>query len=375
MKIFKLPDLGEGLPDAIIREWSVKVGDTVKKDQPMVAMETAKALVDVPCPFAGKIEKLFGEVGDTIDTGNPLVGFEGEASNENDDAGTVVGNIESAETSLQENATTAQCAKARTTSIKATPAVRLLAKQLGVDLSTVKSQGDKITIDDVKRAANLQTKPENNDLSGTLKPMSNIRRAMAVNMEHARQQVVPASIMEDANLKNWQSKQDITLRIIRAIATACQAHPQFNDYYDGMKMATQRNERINIGIAVDTEHGLFAPVLKDVTNRDDASLRADIDRFKQQAQERSIPSDDLKDATIVMSNVGAIAGQYAVPVVTPPMVAIIAFGRIKQTVALEDGQLVNHPLMPISLTFDHRPITGGEAARFLRTMIESLEKA
>lgn len=380
MKIFKLPDLGEGLPDAIIREWFVKVGDVVEKDQPMVAMETAKVLVDVPVPFSGKIVKLFGDVGDTIDTGNPLVGFEGESDNDSDDAGTVVGNIESADDRLQETKAVEPQESQKKKIVKATPAVRMLAKQLGVDLNTVEVAGYHVTAEDVKRAAapvSSASRPsavQTLSLSGDFTPLSHIRRAMAISMEHARQQVVPASIMEDANLSRWQDRQDITLRILRAMAVACQQAPRLNSYYDGMQMVFRYNEVVNVGIAVDTEQGLYVPVLKDVCNRDDASLRADIDRFKQQARERSIPQEDLKGATILMSNVGAIAGQYAVPVVTPPMVAIVALGRIKQTLALENGQVVSHPLMPISLTFDHRPITGGEAARFLRVMIDELEK-
>lgn len=144
MKIFHLPDLGEGLPDAIIREWYVKEGDEVKTDQPIVSMETAKALVDVPAPFDGKIEKLFGQADDTILTNHPLIGFEGEADNqektygtnntENTDAGTVVGNIEVSDQVLSENATGVQVQQTNSL-YKATPAVRMLAKQLGVNLA------------------------------------------------------------------------------------------------------------------------------------------------------------------------------------------------------------------------------------------------
>ncbi len=375
MKIFKLPDLGEGLPDAVIREWSVKPGDMLVKDQPMVAMETAKALVDVPAPFSGKVVKLFGAVGDTIDTGNPLIGFEGVGAEEPEDAGTVVGSIDSAADTVQENLVVAQKTPAPSSvRVKATPAVRMLAKQLGVDLTTVHASGDSISAEDVKRAANRVSESRDTKLSGNFTPLPSVRRAMAISMEHARQQVVPASIMEDANLSAWQEKQDITLRIIHALAVACQQVPLLNSYYDGMQMALQYNKQVNVGIAVDTEQGLYVPVLKDVANRDAGDLRADINRFKQQARERSIPQEDLKGATILMSNVGAIAGQYAVPVVTPPMVAIVAMGRIKETVVLEKGKPLVHPLMPISLTFDHRPITGGEAARFLRAMIAELEK-
>lgn len=133
MKIFKLPDLGEGLPDAIIREWYIKVGDEVDVNQPLLAMETAKALVDVPSPFIGKVKKLYGETGDTIETGHPLIGFEGEAEEpeKSKDAGTVVGVIESGETVLQESVFGISDKLTKKKSIKAIPAVRMLAKKIG----------------------------------------------------------------------------------------------------------------------------------------------------------------------------------------------------------------------------------------------------
>ncbi|MCX7125847.1 MAG: E3 binding domain-containing protein, partial [Gammaproteobacteria bacterium] len=153
MKIFKLPDLGEGLPDAIIREWYVNEGDTVKKDQPIVAMETAKALVDVPAPFDAVIEKLFGVVNETVETGKPLIGFEGESTEVlKKDTGTVVGKIEQSEKIISEK----QFSSTTITShanVKATPVVRALARQLNVNLAEINYSGDRITADDVHKAA------------------------------------------------------------------------------------------------------------------------------------------------------------------------------------------------------------------------------
>lgn len=374
MKIFNLPDLGEGLPDAIIREWYVQVGEDIKTDQPMVAMETAKALVDVPAPFSGKVEKRFGEAGDTIDTGQPLIGFFGEGSTElSEDKGTVVGSIETSG-SIQEITANQKSTTAPTDTIKATPAVRMLAKQLQVDLTCITPQGSHITLDDVKRAAESSTSTTTT-LSGQVTPLSGVRRAMAISMMKAHQEVASATIMDDADLSSWDDQQDITLRLLRAMAAACQAIPVLNHYYDGQRMAYQENTNINIGIAVDTPHGLYVPVLKDVAHRSDAALRSDIDRFKKQAQDRSLPQQDLQNATILMSNVGAIAGNYAAPIVTPPLVAIVAFGRIKNTVVADKkGEIAVHRMISVSITFDHRPITGGDAARFLKVLITELEK-
>lgn len=378
MKFFKLPDLGEGLPDAIIREWYVKEGEEVTVDQSLVAMETAKALVDVPSPFAGKIEKLFGEPGDIIKTGHSLIGFEGEAEEvTSQDAGTVVGAIETGETVLKEAATgiTVQKSEERNV-VKTTPAVRMLAKQLGVDLSTIKPQGEMITTDEVKQAAQLQkTSSKSTPIGGGLTPLSNVRRAMVLSMNQSHRDVVPVSLVDDADIQAWEGQQDITIRLIRAIQEGCKEVPIMNAYFDGEEMGYQIKENINIGIAVDTPHGLYIPVLKDVIHRKDNELRQQVDRFKEMAQTRSFLSEDLRSATIMLSNFGTFAGRYANPILLPPMVTVIGVGRIRKQVMPENGQLAIHRVLPLSVTSDHRLITGGEIARFLKVLIDSLEKA
>lgn len=378
MKFFKLPDLGEGLPDAIIRQWYVKEGEEVAVDQSLVAMETAKALIDVPSPFAGKIEKLFGEPGDIIKTGHSLIGFEGEAEKvTSQDAGTVVGTIETSETVLKEAATgiTVQKSEERNV-VKTTPAVRMLARQLGVDLSTIKPQGEMITADEVKQAAQLhKTSSKSAPIEGRLTPLSNVRRAMVLSMNQSHRDVVPVSLVDDADIQAWEGQQDITIRLIRAIQEACKAVPIMNAYFDSEEMGYQIKENINIGIAVDTPHGLYVPVLKDVVHRNDNELRQQVDCFKEMAKTRSFPSEDLRSATIMLSNFGTFAGRYANPILLPPMVTIIGVGRIRKQVMPENGQPAIHGVLPLSVTTDHRLITGGEIARFLKVLIDSLEKA
>ncbi len=379
MKIFKLPDLGEGLPDAEVREWYVKVGDEVKTDQPLVAMETAKALVDVPAPFDGKIEKLFGEPGDTIETGQPLIGFEGEGDAEEikKDTGTVVGAIEEGEAVLEESAIGVAQSKTSDKRIKVTPAVRMLAKQLGVNLEEITPAGDKITAEDVKRAA-ANVKPaassQGPKIDGELTKLSNVRRAMVLSMTQSHQQIVPVTMVDDADINHWPQDEDISVRIIRAIQAACEAVPIVNAFFDATQMGYKQNDTINLGVAVDTPSGLYVPVLKDIANRDDASLREQINRFKQQAQDRSFPQEELQGATIMMSNYGTFAGRYASPLPVPPMVAIIGIGRARDEVVAENGKPVVHRVMPLAVTVDHRLITGGETGRCLKALIEALEK-
>lgn len=372
MKTFRLPDLGEGLPEAIIREWYVKEGDEVQIDQTIVAMETAKALVDVPSPFAGKIEKLFGETGDTIKTGSPLIGVEGE-----DDAGTVVGNIETSNKVLKESAT-GVTVQTQNAAHKATPAVRMLAKQLGVDLDEIKYSGEHITAEDVKKSANLfqphVVPPLNVQFTDTVESLTPTRRAMVMSMTQSHQHIVPVSISDDADIHDWTGKQDTTVRLLRAIQAGCQAVPIVNAYFDGQQMVYQMHKQINVGIAVDTEHGLFVPVLKDVANQSNQDLRETINRFKQQALNKTLPAKDLKDATIILSNFGTIAGRYANPIIIPPMVAIVGIGSARNTVVAHNGEPAVRRILPISITVDHRLVTGGEAIRLLHAIMQELAK-
>ena len=375
MKTFKLPDLGEGLPDAIIREWHVQVGDAVKTDQPIVAMETAKALVDVPAPFDGKIEKFFGEVGDTIETGDPLIGFEGEGDTEEaKDAGTVVGAIEESETVLQETAAGISPTKsgART---KATPAVRALAKRLGVNLSQISPKGDRITATDVEQAAGktIKAKAPIDDKDSDMQSLTPVRHAMVLSMTKSHQEIVPVTLFDDADIHAWKGKDNITIRLIRSIVDACKAEPMLNASFDSEHLRYRLNDKINLGLAVDTKHGLYVPVIKDVAALSDKAIREKINQFKTQAEEKTIAQDDLHGGTIILSNFGVIAGRYANTIVLPPMVSIIGIGKLRDQVVAHDGQPAVHPVLPLSVTADHRAVTGGELARFLNAMMISLQ--
>ena len=363
MKIFQLPDLGEGLPDAVIREWYVKVGDEIAIDQPLVAMETAKALVDVPSPFAGKLEKCFGEVGDTINTGDDLVGFEGEGEM------TEVTEEQPAEVkaaAVKRNNT--QSSKAKTT-----PAMRVLAKRLGVNLDTITGTGYNglITKADVENAAGA-TEVADSDMQ----ELSPVRKAMALSMQKSHQEVVMTTICDDADIHSWfgNGKDNITIRIIRSVIAACKAEPIMNTHFDGKNLRFKTFEEVNLGIAVDTPHGLFVPVLHNVDAMSDTEIRAKINEFKQKAQGKTMSPEDQKGATIILSNFGSMVGRYATPVVVPPMTSIIGVGRSRlETVPINETECANHMMVPISVTMDHRAVTGGEAARFLQAMVEQLK--
>ncbi len=458
-KTFHLPDLGEGLPDATIVEWLVKEGDDIKLDAPLVSMETAKAVVEVPSPYTGKVTKLHGKAGDVIETGAPLADFlpdpnakqraeaestghahgpkkpakgagaaapddgkkvvasdeggeieETEVVELREDEGTVVGAMVSGNTVHVERAS-------EVGGVKAVPAVRALAKKLKVDLSRVKptGAGGVVTLKAVKDAAAsgtaalgaaparpasappraaaapapmpaaaaqrstlsqsgkpMRTTPPTVAATGQPEQLKGVRRNMARVMADAHANVVPTTLVDDADLHQWLGKQDITARLIRAIVAACRAVPALNAWFDGKNLTRTLHPHVDIGIAVDTDDGLFVPALRNADMLDGAGLRAAIQRLRAQVEDRSIPSSELTGYTISLSNFGMFAGRYATPVVVPPCVAIVGAGKLIHDVVAVMGGIEVHRRMPISLTFDHRACTGGEAARFLKALLDDL---
>jgi pyruvate dehydrogenase E2 component (dihydrolipoamide acetyltransferase) len=197
---------------------------------------------------------------------------------------------------------------------------------------------------------------------------------MSQSMSLARDNVTNCTLFDDADLHHWREGQDFTTRLLRAIATGCQAEPALNAWYDGNTQTRRLMTRHDVGMAVDTGDGLIVPVIRDVSNRATAQLRSEIDRLKSAARDRTVTPDDLRDVTFMLSNFGMIAGRYATPIVVPPMVAILGSGRLARDVVAVEGGIEAHLRMPLSLTFDHRCVTGGEAARFLAAVLRDLEK-
>ena len=387
MTTFNLPDLGEGLPDAEIREWYVQPNDVIKVDQPMVAMETAKALVDIPAPFSGKVMKLYGKAGDIIKTGQALLDIEGEnPTKKNSDQATVVGNLQLGEAILEESPLGIPPNKTSIShqyGIKATPAIRALAKKFQINLNDCKGTGPdgQILVADIQKRLQQKSSEKTVSISTSsplppgYEPLRGVRRVMASTMKQAQQSIVPVTLVDDADIHAWPEKTDITLRLIRAVMAACQREPRLNAWFDESQLALCQHSRIDLGIAMDASEGLFVPVLKNIAQESAVNLRKAIDKFKLEVKNRSVSPDDLLGATFVLSNVGVFAGRYATPIVIPPMVAILAVGRINEKVVAEEGKISVHKQLPLSLSVDHRVITGGEAARFLSALIIDLQAA
>ena len=448
-KTFHLPDLGEGLPDATIVEWFVKEGDVIRLDEPLVSMETAKAVVEVPSPVSGKVVKLAGAAGDVVVTGSMLAVFEPDASlpqraegqdtghhhgpsksavgatsvanptsdaasiatdvapTEADaDAGTVVGAMQSSNAVHTEQAIAVG-------GVKAMPAVRAMAKKLGVDLSRVRASGadGAVTMQDVKQAAAdgsargtttaaparttapvvaaapvvnpqrtalsasgkpMRTQPPGVSVSGQPEQLKGVRRNMARVMADAHAKVVPTTLSDDADIHAWTPGNDMTGRLVRAIVRACKTVPAMNAWFDGEKLTRTLHPHVDIGIAVDTDDGLFVPALRNADLLEAGTVRESINRLRAQVEDRSIPPSELTGYTISLSNFGMFAGRYATPVVVPPCVAIVAAGRARHQVTPVMGGFESHKVIPLSVTFDHRACTGGEAARFLKALIDDL---
>jgi pyruvate dehydrogenase E2 component (dihydrolipoamide acetyltransferase) len=364
MRQFLLPDLGEGLEEAEIVAWHVTEGDHVVADQPLVSVETDKAVVEVPSPQSGRIARLFGAKGDVVKVGTPLVEF---AEGAEADTGTVVGELRE---EPKRAAPQAPHETGRAKPAQVLPAVRALARKLDVDLGLVHASGPDGTITraDVERAAKSLT------AAGPAERLTGMRRAMAQRMAAAHAEVVPASVTDEADIGDWPSGEDATIRLVQAIAAACKAEPSLNAWYNAAGGERRLVKRIDVGMAVDTEDGLIVPVLRNVGERDARDLRAGLDRMRADAQARSIPPEELRRATITLSNFGMIGGRFASLVVVPPQVAIIGAGRIDERVMVGDGKIAVRRVLPLSLTFDHRVVTGGEAARFLVALKSALER-
>jgi 2-oxoisovalerate dehydrogenase E2 component (dihydrolipoyl transacylase) len=391
MSTFRLPDLGEGLAEAEIVEWHVKVGDHVRVDQPMVSVETAKAVVEVPAPFSGIVTALCGAPGDIVPTGAALIEF---------DSGTVVGSMPA----MSEEHVELALVRARTHNSQrapAVPAARALAKNLAVDLEMVQGSGRAglITLDDILRHAKLSAiangAPVTNGESamngesaspaaraiaaagaagGTVEPLRGVRRAMAQSMSQSRDQVAASTVCDDADIHRWTQRGDYMLRLMRAMVCAWRAEPALNAWYDPATQSRFLVAHVDLAIAIDTPGGLIVPVVRGIEKRSPDELRAAIALQKEAAHRRSTDPSDLRDFTLMLSNFGTLAGRYGIPLVVPPAVAILGAGKVREDAVVVEGAVRAHRRMPLSLSFDHRCITGGEACRFLASVITDLER-
>lgn len=369
---FNLPDLGEGLHDAEIIQWHVAAGDHVVADQPLVSVETDKAVVEIPSPQSGRIASLCAEEGDRVTVGEPLVIF---AGGEERDAGAVAGELpgEAPPAASTAETPTRTVAPGGSGHYRASPAARRLARELRLELESIHASGPDgvISVEDVQRAAHTAAPAETPEWES----LHGARHAMALRMAASHREVVPASVTDRALVRAWHGRERPLIRLIRALVHACRVEPALNCWFDAARPARLVHEKVNLGLAVDSPEGLFVPVIQGVGRLDDAKLRERLDEAREAVFSRRLNPAQLRDATISLSNFGSLGGEFAQMVIAPPQVAILGAGRIAEQPVVRDGAVTVEAVLPLSLSFDHRVVTGGEAARFLEAVREHLEAA
>jgi pyruvate dehydrogenase E2 component (dihydrolipoamide acetyltransferase) len=384
---FKFPDVGEGIAEGEIIRWLVKEGDSVKEDQDLLEVETDKALLTLNSPYTGKVTQLHGKEGEIIKVGDVLTTIEagGEQATaleaKQKDAGTVVG-------TLSDNEVVEVIRP-----VQATPAVRALAKQMQIDLATVKGTGPggRITKEDVETAAakTAQEAGAEADAYGSVEkiPLRGIRRTVAKRMAEASKRVAEVTIWEDADITELEQvrakerkvaeEKGVKLTylpfLIKAVLPALKVHPYFNASLDEATEAIILKKYFNVGIAVDTPDGLIVFVIKDADRKNILDLARETATLAEKARHRKIDLHELKGSTFTITNYGVVGASYGTPIINYPEVAILGLGKIEDRPVVRNEQIAIRKIMPLSLAFDHRVIDGVEAGRFLGVVIQHLE--
>ncbi len=397
MQTFKLPDLGEGLQEAEIIEWLVKEGDTVHVDQLMVLVETAKAVVEIPSPVDAEITKICASEGDIIHVNEVLVEYEGESTETAEKSVSVVGElITSTEMNQGEEFIIGSDRGKRadrkiktnqhgsTVEFAAPPSIIAFAKKLGIEQELNKSEFGCITHKDLirifekkyKTAAANHNECSSNQINSENKliKLSGAKKVMAQTMSKSWQQVPAVTLFDDANISAWHEEEDITLRLLNALIAACTAMPLLNAWFDEENLTVQMFKDINIGVAVNTDEGLYVPVIRKTQNLSVNEVKSTLSTLIQQVKAKKISPQNMLGATISLSNFGTLSGRYATPIVVPPQVAIIGVGKIRQEAVVVDDKIEVGRILPISLTFDHRAASGADASAFLEEFIANIQR-
>jgi 2-oxoisovalerate dehydrogenase E2 component (dihydrolipoyl transacylase) len=358
-RVFAMPDLGEGLEEGEILSWRVAEGDEVALNQPLVEVETAKMTVEIPSPFAGVIAKLHAGAGDAVAVGAPLVTF------------SALGGGIPAKDPVESSGSSEQA----TGSVAATPAVRKRARDLGIDLSTVTGTGPdgRVTAEDVERASGTDA-----DLDSERITVSPIRRTIARRMEQAASipHVTTFRTVDATSLEAVRAEFEVSPLpvFIAALCRTIAAHPILNAAWADDAIVV--HSTVHAGIAVDTDRGLFVPVIRDAGTRGVAGLSAEIRRLAGAARAGSLSPDEATGATISVSNTGSYGSEAGTPLLNPPNAVTIALGVIEPRALVTGGGAVEARwACTISLTFDHRVLDGAAAGRALTDLVHLLEDA
>jgi pyruvate dehydrogenase E2 component (dihydrolipoamide acetyltransferase) len=378
-RVFHLPDLGEGLEEAEISSWLVAKGDEVALNQPLVEVETAKAVVEIPSPFAGRVVSLHAAEGSTLAVGDPLV----TVAMVGEEVAGVAGEAPAAPTRPHLTPASPDLAGRRRpsspASVAATPAVRALAKRLGLDMSAISGTGadGRVTREDVEAAAaSGGSAPAPDDVE--VVRISPVRRAIAENlMKVVREvpQVTTWRTVDCSALEAFRAELGVSPLpvVVRALAEICREHPWLNGSYLAELGEIHLHRTVHVGIATDTERGLVVPVVRDVGGMGIGRLAAEIGRLAAAAREGTLAPSDMSGGTITVTNTGSYGSEAGTPILNPPQGAILALGVIEPRASVVEGEVVARPASTMSLTFDHRLLDGATAGRAFGALVELLE--
>jgi len=416
--IFNFPDIGEGLDEGTIIEWYVSKGQEIKSGQSIVRMETDKVVAEIPSPKSGTVIARFGNVGETIHTGTPLLEIEiegvfGEEAVAQAKAPVVLATVEEGSTAVvgtmelagsnaylpasEEGFTVPKTEKKTFLKVLATPVARAMAKELNLDINKVTGTGPggRVTKDDVQNF-HLQTVPEEKpgiqapvtpDEAVTYEPLSQIRKTIAKNMINSKLSAAHMTVFEEVEISDliWLrekykkvfSDKNVKLTylpfILKATVNALKQHRQLNSQMDLENNRMIYKNYYNIGIAIDTTEGLVVPVIKDADKLTIFQIAQKIGELAEKAKERKLTLAEIRDGTFTLTNYGSIGGIFGVPVINYPQAGILGIGRILKTPVIKDDQIVAGNVLPFSLTVDHRIVDGGEATRFIINIMEYLK--
>jgi 2-oxoisovalerate dehydrogenase E2 component (dihydrolipoyl transacylase) len=430
-RVFILPDLGEGLEDAEIVEWKVAPGEVVELNQPLVEVNTAKALVEIPSPFAGRVTTLHGEPGGVVAVGTPLVTFEVDAEAEARPEGAPLATEAEADASSGSGrreavlvgygvgeAETGRRRRprlrppgARGGAARATPLVRRLARERGVNLAALTGSGPdgRVTREDVEQAAagvTAEAPPEGTPLvteggadaartsrqvssaeagsPGERIPIRGVRRLIAQKMTRSWREIPHVTTFHTAEATHIEAfrgelgeesgtKVSALAVIVRALVEVCRTHPKLNATFDGEAGEIVLHDRYHVGIAADTERGLMVPVIRDVDGKGIVRIAREMREVVDAARSGSASPDQLTGSTITVTNFGVFGSEAGTPIINHPEAAILGTGRIAQRPVVVDGNVEPRPTLTLALSFDHRALDGADADRAMTELVGLLE--
>ena len=358
-KAFKLPDLGEGLTEGEVARWLVTEGQTVDEDEPLVEIQTDKATVEIPSPYAGTVLKIHVAEGAVAPVGTVLVviGEPGETFAEPPTA--------PSNSLLQGGAPTTRVSES--VRVQATPLVRRVAEELGVDLAAVSATGPggRITEDDVRAAAGSADTTE-----GRREPLRGVRRLIAEHMARAHREIPAVTWVEECDFERVE-RERLLATVVKAVAESLAEFPELNARLDGDAIVYL--DRYDIGVAVQTEQGLVVPVVRGADASTIEELDAEIRRLAEGARTGALKADEVRGSTFTVTSAGKLAGLFQTPIVNHPEVAILSIGRIGERPVVRDGEVVVRRMGTIAITFDHRVVDGARAAEFGLAVVARLE--